>query len=114
MINNTKKNRILSLINEMVIKEVKKQTLLKEQDEMTPQEVKEELLDEINKMKKTTNQWSTRDTLKKFTEYGFWQGGVMASLDSDTAKEVAEQLYDYVKGLKPGHWGIEEIYDSLY
>jgi hypothetical protein len=40
---------------------------------MTDEEVKKELLDKIDYMIANVNQWSVRDTLKHFTNYGFWK-----------------------------------------
>ena len=83
-------------------------------DMMSDEEVKEEVLTKIKDYKSSVNKWSTRDTLKHFTSYGFWSGGEMASIDIDTAKEIATELYNYVKSFRAGHPNIEEVYDDLY
>lgn len=87
---------------------------LDEEELMTDEEVKQEVLDIIKDMKRRVNEWSVRDTLKHFTSYGFWSGSEMASIDIDTAREIATELYDYVEEFPAGHPNIEEVYDDLY
>jgi alpha-D-ribose 1-methylphosphonate 5-triphosphate diphosphatase PhnM len=82
-------------------------------DMMSDEEVKEEILEKIKHLKQTTNSWATRDTLRRFTNWGFWSGQVMASLDIETANKVAEELYNYALEFEPGHPNLEEIYDAL-
>ena len=81
---------------------------------MNDAEVKEDVLRMINDLKSSTNSWSSRDTLKHFTSYGFWSGDEMASIDIETADDIARELYDYVEDKEPGHWAIEEVYGELY
>ncbi len=83
-------------------------------DLMSDEEVKQEVLDTISDMKTKVNQWSTRDTLKHFTSYGFWSGEEMSSIDMETAREIATELYNYVKEFRAGHQNIEEVYDDIY
>ena len=83
-------------------------------DMMTPEEIKQEVLDIIKDLKKNTNTWAARDTLRNFTEWGFWKGDSMASIDIELANEIADELYNYVNEFTPGHPNIEEVYDALY
>jgi|AntAceMinimDraft_18_1070375.scaffolds.fasta_scaffold388452_1 hypothetical protein len=85
-----------------------------EGDMMSDEEVKDEVLRIITDMKSKVNNWSVRDSLKHFTSYGFWNGGEMASIDIETATEIAEELYNYVESFSPGNQNIGEVYDDLY
>jgi hypothetical protein len=76
---------------------------------MTDEEVKKELLDKIDYMIANVNQWSVRDTLKHFTNYGFWEGDEMAIINPEIAKKIATELYNYVDFLKPGDPSIDEV-----
>lgn len=82
-------------------------------DLMSDEEVKEEVLDIIKNLKRTTNEWSTRETLKKFTDWGFWSGNSMSIINIETADDITRELYDYVDGFPPGHPNIKEVYDAL-
>lgn len=82
-------------------------------DMMSDEEVKQELLDKISDFRKNCNYWSVRDTLTKFTKFGFWSGGEMASVDIETAVKIADELYQYVEELQPGHSDIDEVYELL-
>ena len=90
------------------------QKLTSEIVNMVKDEVKDEVLSIIKNLRRTTNQWSSRDTLKCFTSYGFWSGSEMASIDIKIANEIADELYSYVNNFSPGHPNIEEVYDDLY
>lgn len=81
---------------------------------MSDEEIKEDVLFMIKRLESNVNTWSTREILKHFTKYGFWSEGEMASLDIETAKKVAEELYNYVDEFPVGHTNIEEVYDDLY
>ena len=83
-------------------------------DMMTDEEVKEEVLEKIKHLGDTANTWASRDTLIKFTHWGFWSGNVMAIINVKMAKQVAEELYAYVDSLPAGHGDIEEVYNNLY
>lgn len=80
---------------------------------MSDEEFKEEVLEKIKKLGETSNKWSSRDTLKEFTHWGFWSGQVMAIINVEIAKKIANELYDYVSDLKPGDDEIEEVYRLL-
>jgi hypothetical protein len=88
--------------------------LPQDNDMMTDEEVKKELLDKIDYMIANVNEWSVRDTLKHFTNYGFWQGDEMAIINPEIAKKIATELYNYVDFLKPGDPAIDEVYDEIY
>lgn len=77
----------------------KKESKLKEQeeDEMSFKEVKAETISAIKNMRKRTNEWSVRDSLKKFTSWGFWKKGEKALIDIETANEIADELLDYIQ-----------------
>lgn len=81
-------------------------------DMMSPEEMKDEMLAKVDQLRNTTNQWSTRDVLTNFTELDFWKGGQMASIDSNTAKEIADALYDYVESLDPNDPEFDELYSK--
>jgi uncharacterized protein YjgD (DUF1641 family) len=72
---------------------------LAEEDDMTFDEVKEEVIQGINKMESLVNEWSIRDILCKFTEWSFYQGEEMASIDEIIAMDICTQLLKYVNTL---------------
>ena len=80
---------------------------------MSDEEVKQEILDKITNLKNTPNEWSTRDTLKNFTNFDFWRGDEMAIIDIDISIDIANQLYDYDDSLIPRDPNLDEIYDYL-
>jgi hypothetical protein len=83
-------------------------------DLMTDEEIKQEVLQKINDLEETSNQWSSRDTLKEFTKWEFWSGEEMAIIDVEIAKKIASELYEYVEDLKAGSPEIDEVYELLY
>tara|TARA_R110000751_G_scaffold143660_2_gene247220 strand:- start:1102 stop:1419 length:318 start_codon:yes stop_codon:yes gene_type:complete len=104
-----KKSELKKLIKE----EIKKVLYENEDDMMNDEEVKEEVLSLIQDLKSSTNYWSTRDTLIKFTRFSFWDGGEMASIDIETANDIADKLFRYVKDLPLGDPEIDKIYELL-
>jgi hypothetical protein len=82
-------------------------------DMMTDEEFKQDVLNQIMELRKTTNYWSTRDTLKNFTEWDFWSGSVMVSIDIEMADDIAMELYQYADSLEPGDTDLERIYDMI-
>jgi hypothetical protein len=83
------------------------------EDMMTDEEVKQEILDKIKELKRSTNSWATRDILKEFTNWGFWSGSSMASIDIEMADQIASELYDYVDSLRAGDGDIDEVYNLI-
>lgn len=82
-------------------------------DLMSDEEVKQEVLQRIKDLGETANQWSSRDTLKEFTNWNFWSGDVMVIIDVEIAEKIANELYEYVEDLNPGSPEIDEVYDLL-
>lgn len=72
---------------------------LAEEDDMTFDEIKEEVIQGINKMEGLVNEWSIRDILCKFTEWDFYQGEEMASIDEIMAMDICTQLLNYINNL---------------
>lgn len=89
---------------------VKKESKLieQEEDEMSFREVKAETISAIKNMRKRTNEWSVRDSLKKFTSWGFWKKGEKALIDIKTANEIADELLDYIQ-MTPQE---QDVYDA--
>lgn len=86
-----------------------------EEDEMSFDEVKQESLDAIKNMKSRVNEWTVRDILIKLTQYGFYQGEQMASIDENAAREICDQIEKFIKSTNKNDEDILfEIYDKIY
>ena len=84
------------------------------EDEMSFDEIKDEVLSAIEFMKKNTNQWAIRDTLLKFTQWGFYQGPAMVAIDIEMADEICRQLEKYFNEIKNRKNLVYEIYDVVH
>lgn len=105
-----------SELKQIIKEEIKKALHENEDDMMSDEEVKEEVLSLIQDLKSSTNYWSTRDTLIKFSRFGFWDKGEMeyySSIDIETANDIADKLFRYAKDLPLGDPEIDTIYELL-
>jgi len=77
-----------------------------------------EMLKDVNSaiswMSKNTNEWAVRDTLIKFTHFGFYKGNVMASIDEETARKIITQLKEYVKQIEDNKRNLNEVYAIIH
>lgn len=80
-----------------------------DEDEMTFDEIKQETLEAIKNMKSMTNEWAVRDTLIKFTNWDFYRGEYMAIIDEKIARDICDQLYNYVQGIR--EFQAEHLYE---
>ena len=85
-------------------------------DEFTIEEIFNEIKSSIKYMKENVNLWAIRDTLKKFTEWGFYNGSVMAVIDEKMASDICDQLMQYVDSCyrRKDTNSLDEIYDKIY
>jgi len=81
---------------------------------MSDEEVKEEVIEYVTKLMNTANAWSSRDTLRHFTDWEFWSGQSMVIIDIEIARQICKELLQYINEYKPGHPNIEEVYKALY
>lgn len=82
-----------------------------EEGDMTFEEIKAEVITAVKNMRKHTNEWGVRDSLKKFTSWGFWKKGDMASIDVEIANDIADELLDYIQTAL--EQDIEDAYDIV-
>ncbi len=61
---------------------------------------------------KNANEWAVRDTLLKFTRWGFWRGGEYMSIDEQTAKRIVASLKAELPN-EPDAF-VEEVWDVLH
>lgn len=62
---------------------------------------------------RNVGEWAVRDTLVKFTEWGDWKGGVMLSIDEETARRVVAFLKRELKEWGDQAWCVDGIYGPL-
>jgi hypothetical protein len=85
-----------------------------EDDYFKSGEMLKETYSAIENMRKNVNQWSIRDTLLKFTEFGFYKGNVMASIDEQTALDILKQLKVYVNEIRDNERNLDEVYSLIH
>lgn len=82
--------------------------------EMTTAEIKDYTIKILKSVLNKTNEWSVRDTLTKLTNFGFYKGSIMASIDENLARDIIVQTLDYLENTFSKDPTIEEIYDVVY
>jgi hypothetical protein len=83
------------------------------QGDMTDEDIKNETIASIKNMRNRVNEWSVRDTLIKFTEWGFYKGSVMVSIDETVAKNICNQLIRFIKN-EAQKQDIQDAYELVY
>lgn len=84
-----------------------------ESDDMSFEEIKEETLQAIKNMQNNVNEWSIRDVLTIFTQFNFYKGEPLTSIDESTAANVCKQLLNYVENIANENQ-IMEVYYKVY
>jgi hypothetical protein len=105
--------KIKTLIERIVAKKLKEYKYNGDPDMMSEDEVKDETLAKIKDLGDNSNSWVSRDILKQFTSFGFWNGEEMAIIDAPMAKEIAKKLYAYVERLEVDSYEFDEVADLL-
>ena len=82
-------------------------------DQMTTEQMVADLKKVLSKLKGRVNEWSVRDTLMRLTEWGFYRGDAMASIDMDMARDIIKQTLGYVDDIAHNKNNLIELYDFL-
>lgn len=86
-----------------------------DEGDMTFDEIKQEILNVLEDAKSRVNEWSVRDSLTEFTNWGFYKGEAMSIIDMDMAKDICDQLIEYVKSITERQdYALYEIAENLH
>lgn len=99
----------LDNIDEAVEKALREQS--NDYDTIPIDDVRKEAIRSILYMCNHTNEWSVRDTLIKFTEWGFYKGRSMVIINEKVAKDICKQLIRFLKNeaQKKDIWDVYDI-----
>lgn len=77
-------------------------------------EVYEEIKSALSSMRGRVNEWNVRDDLRKLTQFGFYNGSEMATIDENGARDIISQTESYIEEVKGNEDALMEIYDVVY
>lgn len=84
------------------------------EEDMNVDEIYNEIKNALNSMRRRVNEWNVRDELLKLTQFGFYNGSAMGSIDEQTAKDIINQTEAYIEEIKGNEEALQEIYDIVY